>query len=196
VSATGSEPQHASSRPLANPAPILIVVAIGAIALIAGIVSIVRNPTVPAVISEDYSRVAAHLLLPEVRGSDPARVSGALGARQPALTARLPTLSGDGYTLEGGAVRIMVGKPGVVAIYRNRAMDLVVVHAYEGSLGDLPGPPEVRQVDGQHLVLQRKATNILAFWQDGPTVMVLTASLPVEQVVKLAARAARSLNAA
>ena len=54
MSATGSEPRHASSRPLANPAPILIVVAIGAIALIAGIVSIVRNPTVPAVISEDY----------------------------------------------------------------------------------------------------------------------------------------------
>jgi hypothetical protein len=75
-------------------------------------------------------------------------------------------------------------------------MDLLVAHAYYGTISDLPGPPEVRQANGRRFVLQRKATNILAFWQEGPVVMVVTSSLPVEQVVKLAVQAAHSLDAA
>jgi hypothetical protein len=196
VSVSEARDSHPSSRPLASPWPILIVIAIGAMAVIAAIASIVRQPTVPAVISEDYSRVAARLLLPGMRDADPSRLGRALMARQPALVVRLPSLSQDGYTLEGGAIRSMLGRPGVVAIYRNPAMDLVVVHAYQGVLSELPGPPEVRQTNNRRFVLQRKATNILAFWQVGPTVTVMTSSLPVEQVVRLAARAARSIDAA
>jgi hypothetical protein len=190
VTASGAQPPHSSSRPLANPGPILIVVGIGVIAMIAGIVSIVRHPAVPAVISEDYSRVAARLLVPEVRGSDPVKVSRGLVALQPSLPIRLPSLTDAGYILEGGVVRTIVGKPGIVAIYRNRALDLVVAHAYLGALADLPGTPEVREIDGRRLVLQRKATNVLVFWQEGPVVMVITSSLPVEQVVRIAAAAA------
>ena len=183
-----------SSRPLANPAPILTVVAIGGIAIIAAIVSILRHPTVPAVISEDYSRVAARLLLPDVQGSDRAIVSRELAARQPALRVTLPSLSGASYALEGATVRQMRDAPGVVAIYRNPELDLVVAHAYVGTTADLPGPPEVRQIDGRRFVIQRKATNILVFWQDGPVVRVMTSNLPSEQVLRLAANAALSLD--
>jgi hypothetical protein len=185
---------HPSARPLATPGPILIVVGIGALAAIATLASIVRQPTVPAVISEDYSRVAARLLLPEVRDADPSRLARALTGRQGSLVVRLPSLSDAGYILEGGAIRTMLGRPGVVAIYHNRALDLVVAHAYQGALSELPGPPEIRQTEHRHLVLHRKATNILVFWQVGPTVMVITSSLPVEQVVRLAVTAARSVG--
>jgi hypothetical protein len=89
----------------------------------------------------------------------------------------------------------MSNQPGVVAIYRNRALDLLVVHTYRGALSELPGPPEMRQVNQRRFVIQRKATNILVFWQDGPLVMVVTSTLPVEQVIKLAEKAARSVEA-
>jgi hypothetical protein len=188
-------PGNTPSRPLARPGPILVVVAIGALAIIVAIASIVRRPAVPAVISEDYTRVAGSLLLPEVRDADPAALARALNGRQRSLVVRLPLLRDAGYMLEGGAIRRVSDKPGVVAIYRNRAMDLLVAHAYQGSLSELPGPPEVRQVSGRRFVLQRKSTNILVFWQEGPVVMVVTSSLPVEQVVKLATHAAQSLDA-
>jgi hypothetical protein len=196
VTAASPRGAHESPRPLASPVPILIVISLGAIAVIVAIFSILRHPTVPAVIAEDYTRVAGGLLVPEVRGTDRAAVARALNARQPSLVVRLPQLRDAGYSLEGGAIRAMSEEPGVVAIYRNRAMDLLVAHAYHGTLSDLPGPPEVRQANGHRFVLQRKATNILAFWQEGPVVMVVTSSLPVEQVVKLATVAARSLDAA
>ena len=95
----------ASARPLANPGPILVVVTIGAIALIVAIASILRRPAVPAVISEDYTRVAGRLLVPEVRGADPDAVARGLNARQPSFVVRLPSFGDAGYTLEGGAIR-------------------------------------------------------------------------------------------
>ena len=82
------------------------------------------------------------------------------------------------------------GRPGIIAIYRNRSLDLLVVHAYRGSVSELPGTPEVREDRGRAYTVHRKSTNILVFWQEGPVVMVLTSSLPVEQVVKLAFAAA------
>jgi hypothetical protein len=187
--------QDAAPRPLANPGPILIVVTIGAIAVIVAIASILKRPAVPAVVSEDYSRVAARLLVPDVRGADAAAVAQGLNRRQPALSVRLPSLDEAGYALEGGALRAIWNRPGVVAIYRNRRMDVLVTHIYQGVLADLPGPPEVRRVNNRTFIIHRKANNILVFWQDGPVVMVVTSSLPIEQVIKLADAAARSVEA-
>jgi hypothetical protein len=197
VMETDSRGEHSSpTRPLAHPVPVLIVVAIGGIVIVAAIASVLRRPPVPAVISEDYSRVAASLLTLEVRGQNPAFVAQTLNGLQPALAVRLPSLQDAGYVLEGGAIRTLAGHPGVIAIYRNRAMDLLVAHAYQGSVAELPGPPEVRRVDNRQFVIHRKAANILVFWQDGPVVMVVTSSLPVEQVVKLAVGAARDIDSA
>jgi hypothetical protein len=195
---TGPEPRgatNASPRALANPGPILLVVAIGAIAVIVAIGSILRRPAVPAVVSEDYSRVAARLLVPDVRGADAVAVARALNGQHPSIAVQLPVLDDAGYLLEGGAVRPMREKPGVVGIYRNQRMDLLVTHVYQGVVSELPGPPEVRDVDGRRFVIQRKANNILVFWQHGPLVMVVTSSLPFEQVIRLADAAARSVDA-
>ena len=195
----GADPRGGRSsptRPLANPAPILIVLAVGAIAIIVAIASVLRQPAVPAVISEDYTRVAGSLLALEVRNTDPSIVARALSSRQTSLPVRLPSLRDAGYTLEGGAIRTMSARPGVIAIYRNRAMDLLVAHAYQGTLSELPGPPEIRRADGRQFIIHRKATNILVFWQDGPVVRVVTSSLPIEQVIRLALRAAQSVDTA
>ena len=173
-------------RPLASPVPILVVVTIGAIAVIVAICSILRHPAVPAVISEDYTRVAGGLLVPEVRGADPDAVARALNAVNRRSASACRNCATPDIRWKGARSAPMSEQPGVVAIYRNRAMDLLVAHAYQGTLSELPGPPEMRQVNGRRFVIQRKATNILVFWQDGPVVMVVTSSLPVEQVIKLA----------
>src|SRR4029453_2039126 len=105
VTAASPRGAHESPRPLASPVPILIVISLGAIAVSVAIFSILRHPTAPAVIAEDYTRVAGGLLVPEVRGTDRAAVARALNARHPSLVVRLPQLRDAGYSLGGGAIR-------------------------------------------------------------------------------------------
>lgn len=179
-----------ATRPLVEPGPVIVVAAIGLIAIAGLIVSLFRHPGVPAVVAEDYTRVAGGVLAPEVRGADAAALTAALAARQPGLDARVPDLSGAGYRLAGGAVHAMAGQPGVVAIYRNDLQDLLVFHAFEGHVSDLPNTTDVRKHEGRRYYVHRKAADILVFWQDGPRVLVVTSSLPAEQVLKLAYEAA------
>jgi anti-sigma factor RsiW len=166
------------------------VVLLGAVAIAGAVASILRHPGIPALIAEDYMRVAGGVLVADVQAADPEVLARSLRARQASLAARVPALRDAGYELAGGAVHPIAGRPGIIGIYRNRALDLLVFHAYQGSASELPGTPEVRENRGRVYTLQRKSTNILVFWQEGPVVMVLTSTLPVEQVVKLAFAAA------
>ncbi len=135
-------------------------------------------------------RVAGGVLVPDVKATDPFALAETLRARQSSLAARVPALTDAGYELAGGAVRPIDDRPGIIAVYRNRPLDLLVFHAYHGRVSELPGTPEIRKDRGRVYAVHRKSTNILVFWQEGPVVMVLTSSLPVEQVMKLAFAAA------
>jgi anti-sigma factor RsiW len=190
TSTVGRLPVDPPTRPLASSRPILFVVLVGAAAIAAAIASILRHPGIPALIAEDYMRVAGGVLVPDVRATDPFALAESLRARQASLAARVPALTDAGYELAGGAVRPIDDRPGIIAIYRNRPLDLVVFHAYHGRVSELLGTPEVREDRGRVYAVHRKSTNILVFWQEGPIVMVLTSSLPVEQVLKLAYTAA------
>ncbi len=96
-------------------------------------------------------------------------------------------ISGRGVSRSSaGRTREVRGSPGVLAIYRNSMQELLVWQAYVGQLTDLPATTDVRDHGGRHYVVHRKASHILVFWQQGPHVQVITASLPAEQVVSLA----------
>ena len=71
-------------------------------------------------------RVAGGVLVPDVRATDPFALAESLRARQMSLAARVPALTDAGYELAGGAVRPIDDRPGIIAIYRNRPLDLVV----------------------------------------------------------------------
>ena len=176
----------ASARPLNEPGLFVTLAVVAAIAIAGLVVSMLRRPAVPAVVSQDYTSVAGGVLMPTVRVADAGRLAAALDAAAPGLGARVPDLTAEGYGLDGGAVHAVVDRPGIVAIYHNAAQELVVWQVYRGVVAELPGTTDVREHDGRRYYVHRKSTYVLVFWQDGPRVQVLTSSLPAEQVVHVA----------
>jgi hypothetical protein len=174
-------------RPQAEPLPFIIVGGIGLTAIAAMVISLFRPQPIPAVVSQDFTNVAGAVLNVEVAQSDPGLLTTSLADREPSVAGvRVPDLRPRGFSLVGGRARGVRGSPGVLAIYRNDMQELVVWQAYVGQLADLPATTDVRDHGGRHYVVHRKASHILVFWQEGPHVQVITASLPAEQVVSLA----------
>ena len=173
-------------RPLNAPGLFVGMAIFGAMAIAILVYTIVRTPQIPAIVSLDYTKVAGSVLVAEERQTDARALQAALARRQPGLDVGVPDLSAAGFVLEGGAVHPLVGRPGIVAIYRNGDQDLVVWHQFVGTTADLPDTTDVREQHGRRYFVHRKATNALVFWQDGSRVDVLTSSLPAEQVVALA----------
>ena len=179
-------PEVHEKRPLNAPGLFVGMAIFGAMAIAILVYTIVRTPQIPAIVSLDYTKVAGSVLVAEERQTDARALQAALARRQPGLDVGVPDLSAAGFVLEGGAVHTLVGRPGIVAIYRNGDQDLVVWHQFVGTTADLPDTTDVREQHGRRYFVHRKSTNVLVFWQDGSRVDVLTSSLPAEQVVALA----------
>jgi len=173
-------------RPLNAPGLFVGMVIVGAMAIAILVYTMVRTPQIPAIVSLDYTKVAGSVLVAEERQTDARALQAALARRQPGLDVGIPDLSAAGFVLEGGSVHPLIGRSGIVAIYRNALQDLVVWHQFTGSTADLPDTNDVREQHGRRYFVHRKSTNVLVFWQDGSRVDVLTSSLPTEQVVALA----------
>jgi hypothetical protein len=179
-------PSLHEKRPLNAPGLFVGMAIFGATAIAILVYTMIRTPQIPAVISLDYTKVAGSVLKIEEHQADAHALQAALAQRQPGLDVWVPDLSSTGFVLEGGSVHPMIGRPGIVAIYRNSLQDLVVWHQFAGSTADLPDTTDVRDQHGHRYFVHRKATNVLVFWQDGSRVDALTSSLPAEQVVALA----------
>jgi len=179
--------QAPPSRPLVEPLPFIIVGGIGLTAIAAVVISLFRPLPIPAIVSQDFMKVAGAVLNVEVAQSDPGLLTSSLADREPSVAGmHVPDLRRRGFSLLGGRARDVRGRPGVLAIYRSSMQELVVWQAYVGQLADLPVTTDVRDHGGRHYVVHRKASHILVFWQQGSHVQVITASLPAEQVVSLA----------
>lgn len=175
----------AAERALANAGPILVVAAIGLIAVVGLILSLFRDPGLPSYVQDSHMRVAGGLVVPGRAVSDPAAVAAALSAAPPGAV-RVPLLQPQGYALEGGTHVELGGVPAALAIYHNALRDLVTWHAVAGSVHQLPAAPETRSASGQQYYIHYKASTTIVFWQDGPTVAALTSTLPAEQLMVLA----------
>lgn len=183
------ETSATGERPLANAGPILCVAAIGLVAVVGLILSLFRDPGIPSYVQDSYMRVAGGLVVPDAAGADPGAVAGALSASPPGQV-RVPLLESQGYTLAGGTHVELGGSPAALAIYHNTLRDLVTWHGLTGVVSQLPEAPEVRSVGGRQYYLHYKASTTIVFWQEGPTLVALTSTLPAEQVMVLALAAA------
>ncbi len=184
-----SEPAP-GERPLANAGPILVVAAIGLVAVVGLVLSLFRDPGLPSYVQDNYMRVAGGLVVPDRTEADPAAVAVALSTAQPGEV-RVPSLAGQGYTLAGGTHVELGGRPAALAIYHNSLRDLVTWHGLTGGVSQLPDAPEVRSVAGRQYFLHYKASTTIVFWQEGPTLVALTSTLPAEQLMALAREASR-----
>ncbi|HEX6209904.1 MAG TPA: hypothetical protein VF136_03950 [Methylomirabilota bacterium] len=179
-----------ATRPLADPRPFLVLLAVALVAIGGLIWSLFRDPGLPAYVAEDYMRVAGGIVVAEHRTDDPAALSATLARELPGPAIAVPDLSASGYVLEGGRVYEVAGHPGVLAIYHNDLRDLLVYQAWHGSVDELPPTRDVRLRPHRTCYVFQKSTSTLVFWQDGPVVRVLTAGLPTEHVVKIAVQEA------
>ena len=179
-----------SERPLAGARPFLVLAGIGGLAIFILVLAMLRDPGMPAHVQEDYLRVAGGLLRPEIPLPEVDSLSVQLRDRF-GHSVRVPALAAHRFTLEGGAISEPGGTPAAVAIYHSHLRDLLVWHAYAGSVSSLPETNDVRERDGREYFVHRKATNTLVFWQNGPLVEVITCGLPSEQVFNIALTASK-----
>lgn len=179
------EEWSADERPLARPGPFVALAAIGAIAIVGLAISMLLNPGLPAYVSDLYMRVAGGLVVPSVRTGDAAALSARL-AEAPPGEVRVPALDAAGWRLEGGTHVSLGGEPAATAIYRNGIGEYLVWQAVAGDAAALPETADVREQDGRQYLVHYKSTTTLVFWQEGPRLAVLVASLPAEHVMAIA----------
>ena len=81
-------------------------------------------------------------------------------------------------------------------MYRSVDADLVLVEVFEAPLAQLGAPDDRRAEPRPELLLYHKTTQTIVCWQDGSLVYALISTLPTEQVVRLARRAAAAATPA
>jgi len=181
-------------RPLADSRPFLILAGLAAIAIGGLIAAMLRHPGMPAIIADDYMRVAGGLIELERETSVPSDLSSALAIADPGLM--VPDLGDERYRLAGGTRLTRAGQPAVLAVYHNPRRDLLVYHAWRGEFEHMPATGDVRERAGRTFHVHQKSTSTLVFWREGGVVRVVTSSLPTEQVVSLAVAAAAGATGA
>lgn len=187
------EAPSSEERALARPGPFVVLAAIALLAIAGLVISLLRDPGLPAHVSEAYMRVAGGLVAPSIAAPDAAALSTALARTAPGAV-RVPALDGSGWRLEGGTgAETLGGRPAATAIYRNAIGEYLVWHAVDGSVDELPPTSDVRDAGGRRYFVHYKATNTLVFWQEGPRLAVIAASLPAEHVVAVARAATASV---
>jgi hypothetical protein len=180
-----SESTASSERPLANAGPILVVAGLGLVAVIALVLSLFRDPGLPAYVQDSYMRVAGGLVAPDRAEAGATGLSAALSQAPPGAV-RVPALNGHGYTLDGGTHVTLGGTPAAIAIYHNGLRDLVTWHGVIGTLDDLPPTPDLRVLGGRRYAMHYKASTTIVFWEEGPILMAVTSALPAEHVMAIA----------
>jgi len=190
MSSSDSEPS-VGERPLANAGPILFIAGIGLVAVVGLVLSLFRNPGLPAYVEDSYMRVAGSLVNPDGPVRDAAALAAALSQAPPGAV-RVPTLDSQNYALAGGTHVTLGGAPAALAIYHNALRDLVVWHGVAATIDQLPPAPDLRVVGGRRYAVHYKATTTIVFWQEGPILMSITSALPAEQVMAIAVAASSS----
>ena len=175
-------------RPLANPGPILVVAGIGIICVVGLVLSLFRDPGLPAYVEESYMRVAGSLVTVDYPVRNALGLAATLSQAAPG-SVRVPALDSQGYDLDGGTHVTLGGAPAALAIYHNTLRDLVVWHGVTASIEELPPAPDLRVVAGRRYYVHYKASTTIAFWQEGPILMSITSALPAEQVMAIAVAA-------
>lgn len=184
-----SDSSSEGERPLANAGPVLFIAGIGLVAVIGLVLSLFRNPGLPAYVQDSYMRVAGGLVTPDYSVRNTFGLAATLSQAPPGVV-RVPALDKQGYELDGGTHVTLGGTPAAIAIYHNELRDLVTWHGMIGTLDDLPAAPDLRVLGGRRYAMHYKASTTIVFWQEGPILMAVTSALPAEHVMVIALAAA------
>jgi len=164
---------------------------LAAVALALLVVALPRANFADAV-ARDFTEYSGGRLALDVRSSDGAAVESLFASGGIGFPARVFDLGMMQYRLAGGRIHRLRDRPSALFAYRGPAGRDLVCQMYEGRLGDLPRPDEVRQHNGITFQVYRARGLTLVFWQEGAVVCVLASDAESEAVIQLAyAKAAK-----
>jgi hypothetical protein len=171
---------------------------VGVVVLVVAIVTVLvtlrRDPGIPAKLADQYTAVMAGSLTADVRTSNPEQLSEALARAGVPFTPRVAGLE-PALVLTGGRRHEVAGRPAAAWLYETPGKDVALVQAFQGRLDELGAPDERREGAGGLLIF-RKITQTLACWQEGSLVYVFSSTLPGETVIGLARRHAAASTGA
>ena len=134
MTATGSAaPEPHEKRPLIAPGLFVGMAIFGATAIAILVYTMLRTPQIPAIVSLDYTKVAGSVLVADERQTDARALQAALARRQPGSAWAFPICPRPGSCSRAARSHPLIGRPGIVAIYRNGLQDLVVWHQFTGT---------------------------------------------------------------
>ena len=177
------------SRPIVSGPPVVVGIVVIAIAIGLILATLGRSPGLPAALSQAYTALMAGTLRAEVRAADPSALAARLRDAGAGFAPRIVLLEPE-FSLIGGQVRDLHGRPAAAWIYPAPDMERMLGIAFRGTLADLGAPDDDRRDPPPPLQIYRKMTQTIVCWQEGDFVYSVITTLPSERVIALARRAA------
>jgi hypothetical protein len=177
------------SRPIVSGPPVVIGIAVIAIAIGVIAATLGRSPGLPAALSQAYSALMAGTLTPEIRVTDPSALAARLRDAGAGFAPRIVPLEPE-LSLIGGQLRDLQGRPAAAWIYEAPDRERMLGIAFRGTVADLGEPDDMRPDPPPALQIYRKMTQTIVCWQEGDLVYSVITTLPSERVIALARRAA------
>jgi hypothetical protein len=144
------------------------------------------SPDLADAVASDFTAYSSGALDLDLRSSDGEAVESLFAAGGIEFRTRVFDLGMMQYQLAGGRIHRLRNRPSALFAYRGPEGRDLVCQMYEGQLGELPRPDEVRVHDGITLQVYRAGRLTLVFWQEGAVVCVLASDAEFEAVIQLA----------
>jgi anti-sigma factor RsiW len=143
-------------------------------------------PSAPARAAADFRAFSSGSMPLEVRTADPATLEARLRAAGLPFAARVFDFGMMNYSLTGGGVHRIQGRPSALFAYRGADGRGMVCQMYEGQVTELPAPIERRRQNDIDFLVYREGDLTVVFWQEGDVLCVLVADGDSEAAIRLA----------
>ena len=134
----------------------------------------------------DFERVAGGAMPLSLPVTAPAELERRFAAEGIPFPTHVYDLGMMGFTLSGGRVHTVAGRPSALFAYRDAGGALLICQMYPGTVDELPAGADVRTHEGIRFHTFRRGAVTVVFWQEGAIVCALASDLPPAQVVELA----------
>lgn len=156
-----------------------------ALLLAAGVYFVSRpSADLPSAAAAHMSALQAQRLTLESSATDAEVLQGYLGQRV-SFRVRVFDLAMMGYTIGGGGVLDLAGRPAAAWVYRGPNGSLLC-EMFVAGLEDLPPPEDTRVSSDFTFYIYHRDGGTQVFWEEGDVLCVLSSTLPANEVIDLA----------
>ena len=143
-------------------------------------------PTVVTIVARDFDAYRTGALPLALTTTNGTQLQTFLDANQIGFGVRVLDLGMMGYTLTGGRVIALNGRPAALIAYRANAGSPLVCVMYLGDAASLTRGASLREHNGFTFYVHRVGGSTLVAWQEGALTCVLVSDAEPEAVIRLA----------